>query len=150
MLNSDVLIDFSVLLSRLPLVDCKTKTTKQNCAKNTKHSNPDPSVALIIRSRGWGWNERVSSSRESFTADVSVVKSVQTSVDLGGLGNGISIVIVSENTKHFLEEHTTKDNVAGLSIIRTQVGNFNVTLSCTARSLHICCKSCKRNAHVVS
>ena len=112
MLNSDVLIDFSVLLSRLPLVDCKAKATEQNCTKNTKHSNPDPSVALIIRSGGWGWNEGVSSSRESFTTDVSIVKGVQTSVDLSGLGYGVSIVIVSENTKHFLEEHTTEDNVA--------------------------------------
>jgi hypothetical protein len=59
-------------------------------------------------------------------------------------------VVVSENTEHFLEEHTTEDNVAGLAIIRTQVAYFNVALSRAARSLHICCKSCKRHAHVVS
>jgi hypothetical protein len=112
LLNSDVLIDFSVLLSSLPLIDSKAKTTKQNRTNNTKHSNPNPSVALVIRSGGWGWYERVSSSWESFTADVSVVKSVKTSVDLSSLSNGVSIVVVSENTEHFLEEHTTENNVA--------------------------------------
>jgi len=68
---------------------------------------------------------------------------------LRALGHGVSSVVVGENTKHLLEEHTTENNVAGLTVSGAQISNSDVTLSRAARSLHICCKSCKRHAHVV-